>query len=85
MSPLHAEIKFFTASEKRVECKRVFTDKATGAHVKRPELATCLKALNDDNTLNVWKIDRLGRNLPDLLTLLDDLKARPVRRRSPVA
>ena len=58
---------------KRTGCKRIFTDKATGAHTKRPELEKCLKALAKGDTLVVWKLDRLGRSLGDLITLLDDL------------
>ena len=67
---------------KRAGCKRIFTDKATGAHVKRPELATCLKALTTGDTLVVWKLDRLGRSLHDLIALLDELKGRGVAFRS---
>ena len=70
------------AALKQVGCKRIFTDKATGAHVKRPELAKCIKALAKDDTLVVWKLDRLGRSLRDLIGLLDDLKARGVAFRS---
>jgi len=68
------------AALKQAGCKRkrIFTDKATGAHVKRPELTKCLKALNEGDTLIVWKLDRLGRSLRDLIGLLDDLKARGV-------
>jgi DNA invertase Pin-like site-specific DNA recombinase len=57
-------------------CERIFTDTATGANVKRPELTKCLKALNKGDTLAVWKLDRLGRSLHDLINLLDDLKSR---------
>lgn len=63
---------------KAAGCERIFTDKATGSHVKRPELAKCLKALGTGDTLAVWKLDRLGRSLHDLIGLLDDLKARGV-------
>lgn len=70
------------AALKRTGCKPIFTDKATGSHVKRPELAKCLKALSDGDTLIVWKLDRLGRSLHDLITLLDDLKGRGVTFRS---
>jgi DNA invertase Pin-like site-specific DNA recombinase len=70
------------AALKRAGCQHVFTDTATGAHVKRPELAKCLKALNEGDTLTVWKLDRLGRSLRDLITLLDELKARGVAFRS---
>jgi DNA invertase Pin-like site-specific DNA recombinase len=67
---------------KRAGCKKIFTDKATGAHVKRPELTKCLNALKDGDTLIVWKLDRLGRSLHDLIGLLDDLKTRGVAFRS---
>lgn len=67
---------------KRAGCRKIFTDKATGSHARRPELAKCLKALDAGDTLIVWKLDRLGRSLRDLITLLDDLKGRGVAFRS---
>jgi DNA invertase Pin-like site-specific DNA recombinase len=45
-------------------------------------LAKCLKALTDGDTLIVWELDRLGRSLRDLITLLDDLQGRRVAFRS---
>jgi Enterobacteriaceae phage serine recombinase len=66
----------------RAGCKRIFTDKATGVHVKRPQLTKCLASLHAGDVLIVWKLDRLGRSLRDLITLLDDLKAREVAFRS---
>jgi len=59
-------------------CERIFTDKASGANAKRSELAKCLKALTAGDTFTVWKLDRLGRSLHDLIGLLDELKARGV-------
>jgi DNA invertase Pin-like site-specific DNA recombinase len=59
-------------------CKRIFTDKTSGAHVKRPQLTRCLASLQAGDVLIVWKLDRLGRSLHDLIALLDDLKARDV-------
>jgi DNA invertase Pin-like site-specific DNA recombinase len=49
----------FTAL-KLAGCDRIFTDKATGADVKRSELAKCFKSLKDGDMLMVWKLDRLG-------------------------
>jgi DNA invertase Pin-like site-specific DNA recombinase len=51
----------------------------SGAIRKRPELDKCLKSLKLGNVLIVWKLDRLGRSLRDLITLLDDLKGQGVR------
>jgi len=67
---------------KRAGCRKIFMDKITGEHTKRPELIKCLKALDTDDVLIVWKLDRLGRSLRDLITLLDDLKGRGVAFRS---
>ena len=67
---------------KRAGCKRIFTDKASGTHVKRPHLTKCPASLQAGDVLVVWKLDRLGRSLRDLITLLDDLKAREVAFRS---
>ncbi|MDS4042851.1 MAG: recombinase family protein [Candidatus Competibacter sp.] len=70
------------AALKQAGCQRIFTDKATGAHVRRPELTKCLKALTEGDTLTVWKLDRLGRSLRGLIGLLDNLKAQGVAFRS---
>jgi DNA invertase Pin-like site-specific DNA recombinase len=60
----------------------VFKDEMTGAHVNRPALARCLKALETGDTLTVWKLDRLGRSLRNLIHMLDDFKQRGVKFRS---
>lgn len=52
---------------------RVFTDKASGKTIERPALAECLAFLRTRDTLHVHSIDRLARNLQDLLHLLTDL------------
>lgn len=70
------------AALKRAGCKRIFTDKASSEHVKRPQLAKCLASLQAGDPLIVWKLDRLGRSLRDLIALLDDLKAWDVAFRS---
>jgi DNA invertase Pin-like site-specific DNA recombinase len=45
-------------------------------------LLRCLKKLEHGDTLVVWKLDRLGRSLRDLITMPDDLKQRRVKFRS---
>ena len=70
------------AALKRERCKRIFTDKASGSLRKRPELDKCLKSLQPGDVLIVWKLDRLGRSLRDLITLLDDLKGQGIKFKS---
>jgi DNA invertase Pin-like site-specific DNA recombinase len=48
-------------------CYRVFTDVASGAKADRPALAQLLDQLRPGDTLVVWRLDRLGRSLPDLM------------------
>ena len=65
---------------KKAGCKSIFKDEGlSGATAKRPALVRCLKALQKGDTLIVWKLDRLGRSLRDLITMLDDLRARGVK------
>lgn len=71
------------AALKKAGCKDVFKDEGmSGATIKRPALARCLKALQCGDMLIVWKLDRLARSLRDLITILDDLRARGVKFRS---
>jgi len=57
---------------------RIYEDLATGRHDARPGLEACLKALRPGDTLVVWKLDQLGRNLRHLVTLVEDLRQREV-------
>ena len=53
---------------KKAGCKTVFKDEGlSGATTKRPALLRCLKTLTAGDTLIVWKLDRLGRSLRDLI------------------
>jgi DNA invertase Pin-like site-specific DNA recombinase len=61
-----------------VDASRIYKDLASGRHDDRPGLTTCLKALQPGNTLVVWKLDRLGRNLKHLVGLVDLLHQRQV-------
>jgi DNA invertase Pin-like site-specific DNA recombinase len=47
---------------------RIFTDYSSGASIDRPELAKCLDSLQPGNVLAVWRIDRLGRSVPHLVS-----------------
>jgi DNA invertase Pin-like site-specific DNA recombinase len=51
---------------------------ASGKLDDRPGLEACLKALRDGDTLLVWKLDRLGRNLRHLVNVVHDLTIRGI-------
>ncbi|HEY1987685.1 MAG TPA: recombinase family protein [Terracidiphilus sp.] len=56
----------------------VFEDKCSGKDVNRPQLQAALKHLRAGDTLVVHSMDRLGRNLMDLKTIINDLTGRGV-------
>lgn len=57
-------------------------DGLSGATTARPGLQKALAMLRQGDTLVVWKLDRLGRSLADLIRILDDLKAKGIEFRS---
>jgi len=61
-----------------VEAGRIYEDRASGKREDRPGLEGCLRALRDGDTLVVWKLDRLGRDLAHLVATVRDLEARGV-------
>ena len=61
-----------------VDPGHLYEDKASGKSEDRPHLDACLKALRSGDTLLVWKLDRLGRNLRHLVNIVHDLTARGV-------
>jgi DNA invertase Pin-like site-specific DNA recombinase len=67
---------------KKTGCKRIFTDVAGGAGAERSGLAKALEYVRRGDTLVVWKLDRFGRSLRDLVESVNALKERKVGFRS---
>lgn len=63
-------------------CQHIFTDIASGARSARPGLEKAVSYLRPTDTLIVWKIDRLGRSLPHLVQVVEDLRKRGIGFRS---
>jgi DNA invertase Pin-like site-specific DNA recombinase len=63
---------------KQVGCERIFEDTMSGAKAERPGLAQALSHLRRDDTLVVWKLDRLGRTTRGLINLVESLKERGI-------
>jgi len=60
----------------------IFVDQASGARAQRPGLETCLETLRKGDVLLVWRLDRLGRSMPHLVQLIEELQERGVGFRS---
>ena len=56
----------------------IYEDLASGRFDNRPGLLACLKSLRKNDTLVVWKLDRLGRSLRHLVTVVDELHKKGV-------
>jgi DNA invertase Pin-like site-specific DNA recombinase len=65
-----------------VDQKLIFTDKMSGAKSGRPGLDKCLAHLERGDTLLVWRLDRLGRSMPHLVELVEELRNRGIGFRS---
>ncbi|WP_027468789.1 recombinase family protein [Deefgea rivuli] len=61
-----------------VNAEQLYEDQISGKKDERPGLTSCLKALRDGDTLLVWKLDRLGRNLRHLVNTVHELNQRGV-------
>src|SRR5215831_15014191 len=61
-----------------VDVRHIYEDAVSGKGDDRPGLAACLKALREGDTLVVWKLDRLGRDLRHLVNTVHDLTTRGI-------
>ena len=65
-----------------VDARHLYEDRASGAKDDRPGLAKALEFVCPGDVLVVWKLDRLGRSLSHLLSIVTTLKDRQVAFRS---
>jgi len=63
-------------------CSKLYEDKESGAKAERPGLLMALEVLRDGDTLVVWRLDRLGRSLKDLIALAEKLESRGIALKS---
>lgn len=55
-------------------CKTIFKEKMTGSTRKRPQLEKMLEQLREGDVVVIWKLDRLGRSLKDLVQLVAEIQ-----------
>jgi len=59
-------------------CEKIFNDRISGSKSKRPGLDKAIEFARSGDTIVVWRLDRLGRNMEDLITLVNELNERGV-------
>ncbi len=56
----------------------IFVDKISGSKAERPGLEKCLAVIQPGDTLLVWRLDRLGRSMVHLISLIEDLRTKQI-------
>ena len=75
-------LQFDALKSAGVDERNIYEDHGSGIRADRPGLRKCLEYLKPGDTLVVWKLDRLGRSLLDLLNVVTGLRERQVGFRS---
>ena len=65
------ELKLQLAALEKAGCERIYADKRSGKNLDRAEWRKCYRDLRSGDTLIVWKLDRLGRSVLDLVNLAE--------------
>ena len=71
-----------TDALKLTGCHKIFIDKISGTTAQRPELDKLKEQLREGDTLIVWRLDRLGRSLKDLIDWMNYLETEKVSLKS---
>ena len=71
-----------TDALRKAGCCKIFEDRISGAKNERPGLAAALAYVRKGDALLVWRLDRLGRSLKDLIEMISGLEKRGVGFRS---
>lgn len=75
----HLDLQMDALTKYGVPRENIHTDQASGAHIKRPGFIAMMKDLRPGDILVIWKLDRLGRDLSQLLQTADRLRQKQVR------
>ena len=75
VSKNYQEVQLQIDALKKAGCETqyIFTDHISGSKKERPGLDKCLSLLEEGDTLLVWRLDRLGRSMPHLVALVEEL------------
>ena len=71
-----------TDALKKASCEKLYCDKISGVKADRPGLTQALEVARAGDTLVIWRLDRLGRSIKDLIQISETLKARSIALKS---
>jgi len=66
----------------KADCEKIYEDEISGTREHRPGLSKALELLREGDTLIVWKLDRLGRSVKNLIALISDLNVKGIHFKS---
>lgn len=76
----HLDLQLKSLTE--VGCEKIFQDKVSGKKLEKTGLIEAISHLRKGDTLVVWKLDRLGRSVKQLVTLIDQLNKQEIQFKS---
>ena len=71
-----------TDALKKASCEKLYCDKISGVKADRPGLTQALEVARAGDALVIWRLDRLGRSIKDLIQISETLKARSIALKS---
>ena len=78
MSTPDQNLDLQTDGLRKAGCEKICSDKISGAKAERPWLGKALELSRAGDTLVIWRLDRLGRSLKDLISISETLKERSI-------
>jgi len=78
VSTLEQNLALQVDALKKTGCQKIFDDKSSGVKTERPGLQAVLEYVRKDDTLVVWRLDRLGRSLKHLIETVAQLEERGI-------
>ncbi len=72
------DLSLQTDELKKAGCGKIFYDKISGSKIERDGLKDCLLYLKENDTLMVWRIDRLGRSLQHLVAIVSEFQEKGI-------
>ena len=82
VSTTDQNLTFQKEALEKAGCERIYEDELSGTKDNRPGLLKALEMLREDDTLVVWKLDRLGRSVKSLIELISELNSKNIHFKS---